>query len=308
MYKLYIGNETYISFNHAKEMVNDLLSQPDITYVHIDAERVNGQDLIEKISSNSLFSTSRVIFLKRLYRNKEKDLLIPFLLEHLEKNISDSIVIWEDQKVSSVTKYVKFFKSQNSLEEYNKLSKVQFKKYAKDLCTKYSLPLDNILIEILSQYSNYDIERFDNSLKKLKLLEKEQYDEEDIHQVAANTLEQDIWKLLDQMNIQGGKPIEILENLLKQGIDPLYIIPMIARNLRLITLTKYLIEKNTSYSEIASLIKIPPFTVKPLVDVSSRYNWDKIKSKYEKLSSLDYNIKIGLIEPKLGLTLFCTTI
>ena len=146
-------------------MVNDLLSQPDITYVHIDAERVNGQDIIEKISSNSLFSTSRVIFLKRLYRNKERDILIPFLLEYLEKNISDSIVIWEDQKVSSATKYVKFFKNQNSLEEYNKLNKVQFHKYAKELCIKYSLPLDTDLIRLLSQYSNYDIERFDNSLK-----------------------------------------------------------------------------------------------------------------------------------------------
>lgn len=289
-------------------MVNDLLSQPDITYVHIDAERVNGQDIIEKISSNSLFSTSRVIFLKRLYRNKERDILIPFLLEYLEKNISDSIVIWEDQKVSSATKYVKFFKNQNSLEEYNKLNKVQFHKYAKELCIKYSLPLDTDLIRLLSQYSNYDIERFDNSLKKIKLLEKEKYSEEDIHQIAANTLEQDIWKLLDQMNMQDGKPVEVLENLLRQGIDPLYIIPMIARNLRLITLTKHLMESNTSYSQIASVIKIPPFTVKPLVDVSNRYSWDRLKSKYEKLSSLDYNIKIGLIEPKLGLTLFCTAV
>ena len=53
---------------------------------------------------------------------------------------------------------------------------------------------------------------------------------------------------------------------------------------------------------------VPPFTVKTLVEASDKYDWDKIMNKYEKLCNLDYEIKIGKIDPKLGLTLFCTTI
>ena len=81
---------------------------------------------------------------------------------------------------------------------------------------------------------------------------------------------------------------------------------MIARNLRLILLTKYLKSNNASYSLIASKLKIPPFTVKPLLTASEKYDWSELKSKYEKLCSLDYEAKTGRIDPKLGLTLFCT--
>ena len=81
---------------------------------------------------------------------------------------------------------------------------------------------------------------------------------------------------------------------------------MIARNLRLILLTKHLTSMNASYSQIASKLKIPPFTVKPLLTASDKYDWNDIKKKYEKLCSLDYEAKTGRIDPKLGLTLFCT--
>ncbi len=306
MYKLYIGNETHISFNHAKAQVKQLLIESDLSYISLDAEKKDSGEIIEILSSNSLFSDRRVLFLKRFYRNKDRDKLIPFLLEYLEKNDRDELVIWEDQKVSSATKYVKYFKAKNLLEEHNTLNKIGFKKYVKDKCIENNISLDSNLIEILSQYSNYDTQRAENNIKKLRLLEKEQIRKEDILNIVENTIENDIWKLLDEMNNRDGKALDTLENLFKQKIDPLYIIPMVARNLRLITLTKHLISNNASYSDIASAAKIPPFTVKPLIDTAQRYEWEKIKSKYEKLSNLDYEIKVGRIEPKLGLTLFCT--
>ena len=306
MYKLYIGNETHISLLHAKSMVKKLLLESDITYLPIDAEKKQSTEIIEILTSNSLFSLRRVLFLKRIYRNKDKDKLIPFLLEYLEKNEKDNLIIWEDQKVSSATKYVKYFKERKLLEEHNKLNKIGFKKYVKDLCVENNISLNSYLIDVLSEYSNYDTQRIENSIKKLKLLEKETVSEEDIHLIVANTVENDIWKLLDEINSKEGKPLNILENLFKQKIDSLYIIPMIARNLRLITLTKYLLSNNASNSDIASAVKIPPFIVKPLVDTAHRYEWDKIRSRYEKLSNLDYEIKIGRIDARLGLTLFCT--
>lgn len=308
MHKLYIGNETYLSLNNAKAMIKELLSKSDSTYISLDLEKTNSTQAMETISSNTLFSTSRVVFLKRVYRNKDREHLIPFLLEYLQKNQTDTFIIWEDQKVSAVTKYVKYFKTNKSLVEYNKLNRNEFLKYAKDKCIEISLNLDTSLISLLSDYSNYDVERLDNNIKKLKLIEKERYSKEDILEITENTLEQDIWKLLDEYNKQGGRPLEILENLFKQGLDPLFIIPMISRNLRLIALTKYLLTQNKRSSEIASLIKVHPFTVRPLIETTYRYDWEKIKTKYQKLSNLDYNIKTGGIEPKLGLTLFCTTL
>lgn len=306
MYKLYIGNETYLSFTEAKRFVKNLRDESEFEYLSMDAEKIKAGELIDVLSSNSLFNTQRIIFLKRVYRNKEKDSIISFLLEYLDSNSTDYIVIWEDQKVSSVTKYVKFFKQKNLLEEYTKFNKRTFASWAKNILNQEALNINSNALDLLIQYSNYDTERFQNGIKKLKLLDSDLISENDIRELHPNTFEQDIWKLLDEINSEDGQPLLILENLFKQEVDPNYIISMIVRNVRLITMAKHMVKNGSSYSEIASALRIPPFTVGPIVNSANRYSSEKVKTVYEKLSSLDYEIKVGRIEPKLGLTLLCT--
>ncbi len=308
MQTLFIGNETYLSFKNAKMHIKELLKDGNFEYVVIDGEKTDSSKIIDTLSSQSLFNLPKVIFLKRAYKNKDRENLIPFLIEYINSNSLNNLVIWEDQKISSITRYVKLFKSLNSLQEYNKLTKPSFNKYVKELVTQYGINISPDLITLLSQYSNFDTERLENNILKLKLLGKEIIKKEDIQLIIQDTLEQDIWRLLDEMNSKDGRPLIILEKILTQKIDPKYILPMIIRNIRLITQAKYLISNNYNFSQIASVLKIPPFTVSPIVETSKRYDWDKIKSKYEKLSNLDYEIKVGRIDSKLGLTLFCTTL
>lgn len=306
MFKLYIGNEPYLSLREALNLVIQVRESQTAEYISIDAEKTDPSVLIDTLSSQNLFSPQRIILLKRVYRNKNKDVLITFLLEHLPNNRTDTIIIWEDQKVSSVTKYVKFFKSQNLLEEYNQLNKRTFQTWAKQEVDDMNLKLDSNTIRLLAEYSNYDPERFGNNLKKIKLLDKELVTQEDIKDIAPYTLEDDIWTLLDQINSSDRNTLLTLERVLKQGIDANYVIAMIARNLRLLTMIKSLKEKGAVGNEIASILRIPPFTVPSLSKASDRYTMDKLKYIYEKICSLDYEIKVGRISGDLGLTVLCT--
>lgn len=306
MYKLYIGNETYISLQKVKRDISQIQQDENLEYLSLDGEKTKAAEIVDIISSPSLFSTKRILLVKRVYRNKEKEQILNFLLKYLQNDISDHIFLWEDQKVSSVTKYVKFFKAKNLLEEYTQLNKRTFLTWAKEEIKEKELNIDSYSISLLSQYSNYDPERFENNLMKLKLTEKEKITEEDIKEFSADTLEQDIWKLLDEINTQDGKPLLLMEKLFKQDVDPNYLIAMIARNIRIVCMTKDLLRRNVAYPQLASILKVPPFTLKPIVDASNRYSDEKISNIYEKLTSLDYEIKVGRIEPKLGLTLLCT--
>lgn len=305
MYKLYIGNEPYLSLREAHKYLQQL-KDDSFEYISIDAEKIDSNSLIDTISSQNLFSNQRIIFLKRIYKNKKKVEIIEFLLEYLPNLTTDRIIIWEDQKVSSITRYVKFFKSNNKLEEYNKLNKRSFSRWAKEKSIEEGLSLDINTIDILSQHSNFDPERFGNTLKKIKLLEKDNITREDIEMISPNTLEEDIWKLIEEINHGDKNRLNTLEKILRQGVDPHFIISMLARNLRLVTLTKRLRNKGYATREIASILKVPPFTVPSLINGSENYSIDKIKYLYEKISNLDYEIKIGRIEPTLGLTLLCT--
>jgi DNA polymerase-3 subunit delta len=83
---------------------------------------------------------------------------------------------------------------------------------------------------------------------------------------------------------------------------------MLARNLRLITQAKYLIENGYDYKQIASVLKVPPFTVPSIINASKNQTSEKIKKLYEKFTNLDFQIKTGKIDGNLGLTLLCSYI
>ena len=80
---------------------------------------------------------------------------------------------------------------------------------------------------------------------------------------------------------------------------------MLARNLRLVLLTKFLLRKGNDYRAISSELSIPPFTTPSLIKTAENSSDEKLKMLYTKLSNLDYQIKTGKIDANLGISLIC---
>jgi hypothetical protein len=53
MYKLYIGNETYLSLKKAQEDIKELLKNGNLEYISLDAEETESYKIIELLSSQS---------------------------------------------------------------------------------------------------------------------------------------------------------------------------------------------------------------------------------------------------------------
>lgn len=304
-YKLYHGHSTYLSL----ELVNEKVIQERTStteVVVIDAENTSAQTLIDTLSSPTLFATNRILLLKRTYRNKEKEKLLEKIFLLLETNqSSDTVLFWEDQKIKANTKYYKFFNKEKKVFESKELNKRTFLTWMKEELKKEGIEIENDAVRALAERTNYDPERCSNEIKKMKLvIEDNKITRQDVLSLVSNTLENDIWNLIDSINNGDTKQsTEILERLIAQSVDANYIISMISRNLRLITLTKYLLEEKDGTGSIAKILKVPPFTVPSLISSSKKYSNKKIETLYTKLSNLDFQIKKGLIEPNLGLTL-----
>lgn len=308
-YKLYHGKDTFLSLELAKTHLDKIKKEnANITVVTINADSSTPESIIDALSSPGLFVKERVILLKRTYKNKQKSEVTEKIIEILgETNSSDILIFWEDQKIKANTKYYKFFKKNNALEESTDLNKRTFFTWLRAELEKNDLKIDQSVIKELAERTNYNPERCANEIQKFKLSnEGKIITKEDVETLTADTLEKDIWDLIDAIN-HGDKEtsIEILEKLSSQFTDPIYILSMLARNLRLITLTKHLVDQNVSSREISSLLKIPPFTTPSLIQASSQYTDQKIQALYTKLANLDHKIKTGKIDGSLGLTLIC---
>ena len=298
VYKLYHGSSPYLSLRALKQ---DIESFSEIKFQIINAEARDSQEIYDKIGSNSLFESKRGIIIKRLYKNKDKDRLIESILAIIEQSSSEDIIyFWEEEKVRVNTKYFKFFNKNSAVEEYDELNKRTFASWLKDELKNNGLEIDPTAQKMLAEKTNYDPERCANEIKKLKL------DPESDLRYVTDTLEKDIWGLIDAINHKDRiQSMEILENLYKQNNDPNFILSMLARNLRIMTLAKYLNEQGKSFKEICSILRIPPFTLPSILDSSKGYEWKNIQQIYKKLANLDQQIKTGKIDGNLGLTLIC---
>jgi len=309
MNKLFHGKETFLSLREAKREIRDILKKKSVEKIIIEGDKISPESVLDLLNANSLFTSERLIFIKRLYRNKDKAILIPYLLEFLKKNQNNThVIIWEDQKIRSITKYFKYFQSNNQTKESPELNKRTFLTWAFQETKEKGITLEKPLIKILSERTNFSPESFVNEIQKLKLTGKRTFKEEDIVKDTTDSLEYDIWKLIGSINSKGDNSgrIEILERILSQEVDVHYIIAMLARNLRLTIQIKELLEDKKKSREIASLLKIPPFIIPQMQNIAKGYSKEKISLLYEKLSSLDYEIKRGRIEPSLGITLLIT--
>lgn len=306
-YKLYHGSSPYLSLEAVHIYIDRKKNiNPKVEISILQGDSLDPQILVDQISSKNLFSSSRIIFLKRVYRNKKKDVFLDNILATLKNdNSTDTIIFWEDQKVKSNTKYYKFFKQSNDIEELDSLNKRTFFTWLKEELKRNSLKIEADAQKELAERTNYDPERCSNEIKKFILNDKDKMiTKDDVNQLVTDTLEKDIWGLIDAINNQNKEiSMSIIEKLKLQAVDPNYTISMLARNLRLITLTKFLVNQGKSYRDISVILRIPPFTTPSLIKASKEYTEERIKMLYTKLSNLDFQIKKGLVDGDLGLTL-----
>ena len=305
-YKLYHGQSEFLSLKSARDKIDGLRNEQELKLLILNADTLSPNQLIDTLSSQDLFASTRIILFKRLYRNKLRDEFFTEFVSLVKKEkIKDFLIFWEDQKIKSNTRYYKFFLETKAIEESPKLDKRSFFSWLKNEIKEMELEVEDDAVKVLAERINYDPERCVNELKKLKLtVDKSLVTLSDVESLISDTLENDIWNLIDAINRKNSMQSSIiLERLMTQNVDSNYIISMLARNLRLITLTKYLLEDSETTGNIAKRLKIPPFTVPSLINSSKEYSEGKIKTLYSKMSNLDYQIKKGLIDPDLGITL-----
>lgn len=309
MIKLFHGKDSFLSLKNAKQEISRLKKELGIeNSVSIDAQSSHPEYIINLFLTNDMFSDSKIVLLKRLTLNKEKEKIIEFIIKSKDSiSKSNHYIFWEDGKISSITKYFKFFGK--DIVESNKMNKPSFVKWAGEQIKNEEINLDRNTLITLCESVNYESERLINEINKYSLLGIKVLKIEDIIENTTNTLEHDIWKLISLIN-QGnsGKSIEIFNNLIQSQQDPNYILAMLIRNLRLITEVKYLSDKNTQSKEICSTLRIAPFALPELSRASKSIDWKKIKFLYEKFSSLDCEIKRGNIDAQLGITLLISRI
>jgi DNA polymerase III subunit delta len=317
MVQLFHGKNTFLSKTRALEAVSeckDRCDKKNIPYEYriFDASSASAETILAEIETPSLFSPHKVIYIKRLNKNSEKESLHECILSLAGKkgqNENVDIIIWEDEKLRANLRFVKGLKKADATEEIPEFKKPSFRSWAQEQAAAHDLSLSRDAMYLLSERTNYDPERLTRELAKLSLLGKNELGEEDIENLCPDTLEHTIWQLIDAINDNDpGLAERKLDLMLRQGNDPFYVLVMIARNIRIVLLTKLLLQQGANTYEIAKKVKAPPFTINAIKRNAQQTSMERLISLYDKLSNIDYSGKTGQLDTSLALNILLSVI
>ena len=126
-----------------------------------------------------------------------------------------------------------------------------------------------------------------------------------VNRLVPQVREASIFAAVDAIVL--GRPsvaMRLLRKLRDDGAGLPYLQAMIARQLRLVTLAKDLLERGVPTSEMGPRLELrADFAVRKTVDQARRFSWARLKALYACLLDMDLAIKQGRQDEDLALEL-----
>ena len=161
-------------------------------------------------------------------------------------------------------------------------------------------------LRLLNQYVGANLRLLDSELEKLSLYAgAEQIDEGDVRLMVAQVREASIFAAVDAI-VQGNPSLalRLLRKLRNDGAALPYIQAMIARQLRLVTVAKELLETGVPRGEMGRRLELrADFAVRKTLEQARRFSWPRLKALYACLLEMDLAIKQGRQDEDLALEL-----
>ncbi|WP_018132374.1 DNA polymerase III subunit delta [Effusibacillus pohliae] len=133
-------------------------------------------------------------------------------------------------------------------------------------------------------------------------------DEDVVNRLASRTLEQDIFVFVDEVvRLRTERALRLMDDLIKNKQAPVYLLFMIARQLRIMLQVKIQIARGLSPQQIASLIGVHPYACKVAGEQAKRFSRPELERLLAELAEIDYKIKTGQLTDRQALEMFLLT-
>jgi len=247
--------------------------------------------------SNTLFSGSKLVIIKNLFKNTDinfqKELLNILKDRKIDTAKDIMVIFYENDTVrsSSLQKWLE--QKAKGVKKYELLKKEELRRWVIKEEQKMGLKLTTEARQLLLISFPSDTGSIYYSLEKLTLVKKGLISKELIEENLFLPLNSNIFSFLD--NLVAGrtkKAFWFLETLIDQGIYPLYILKMIIFQFRNLLMIKSSKTKPSS---------IHPYVFQKLYPLTKIISLETLKIVYQRLLYYDRKIKQGDIDGEIAL-------
>lgn len=309
IYLLYGKEELLIQKEIDNIKKENELNDLDVNEYELDT--VSLKEALEDAETISFFHDKKAVILNHCTfltgTTKKGSIEQPIaLLEEYIKHPNPStilILVIFSEKLDERKKIVKMLKKEVIVKELNQVANQE--QFVKDLFHGYQISRDDL--NLFQKKVGNHLELLEQEAEKLKMasFQEKTITTELIQDITIQTIDLDIFGLIEAIVLkQKEKAMMMLDEMIKRGEEPLMILIMLANQFRIIYQAKELYQKGYTEKNIASMLSIHPFRIKKALEKGRMFSSEILLSYIKQLAELDYQIKNGGINKRLGLELF----
>jgi DNA polymerase-3 subunit delta len=240
------------------------------------------------------------------------------LLEQLEEYLptlpeTTDLVLVEEDLLNQRSRLLKLAaKCQAKVKAFPQLKGHELNRWIEQRAQEMGLGIEPAAVRELGTYVGNNLRLLALELEKLAAYagETNLVTLASVRELVSYVREENIFDLVDSLGQRDGvKAIGLLQHLLDEGKEPLYLFAMMTRQFRLIIQTKVLMQKRAPRSEIMKALGIRHrFIVDKMLRQARNFSLPQLKSLYRELQRIDVRIKTGRVDANLALEVFVANV
>jgi len=250
----------------------------------------------EKVEAVSMFDEKKLIVLEDLFQNKDfQENFFDYAKERKLKDDEDVVIVVCHEDKLAVSRIKNKF---SMIEEFSLLRGPALTSWAKKEFKKNEAEINSEAFKKLIAYVGNDLWRLSGEINKLvNYRGGEEIKEEDIDLLVKANLDANIFKTLDALAQRDKKTaLWLIHKHLERGDNEMYLLSMLAYQLRNLIRLKDLIERGEPYYSLAQKSGLHPYVVKKSSEQLRNFTLDDLKKIYRRLAEIDFKIKVGLTD------------
>lgn len=312
---LYYGMDSYI----IKQKTNQLISKLGLDEYNVttyDMEEINIEDAINDAATIPFMANNKMVIVKNAYflsnegaPKKEIKHNFDALKRYIENPSLETIFVIQVpyKKLDERKAMTKLIKQVANVEECTPLQEQDLRGWVKRQLGKHGIAIEaDALNELLNRVEN-NTEVLVSETTKLVLYAEDMrvVDLQTVKQVITKNVEDNVYEITNSLLAnERGRALEIYNDLIMHSEDPLRILGILATKYREILHTKLLMDAGKDKGDIANYFNATSGRTFYIMKNARTVRMEVVESQLKKLEDLDYQIKTGQIDKKIGLELF----
>lgn len=311
------GQNSYSLIQYVNQLMDRYRKKyPESFNLHqFDLEENDPNGIRNAIKESSFFKQVKFVIVKNPFA--KSDFLEKIIKESdLEKQKDSVLLLYqtgEQEKFKNLKLFALLTKTAQT-KEFKPPTTQATNKFAANYLTKHKISIKKEVAAKLVKEIGSDFWRLKNELDKIisfaKTEGKKEIDERDLLKLVNFKIDHNIFDIIDAAFSNQAKALILFENFLADGGDPLYLLSMIAFQLKNMLIVRELMDpeadashrygtgKNLQYNQILKKSGMHPFFFKKNYEAAKKYPLNDLKKIFQKIANFEIALKTGQTEPE----------